>query len=47
MRLLRIVMTSGKFYWKKIAKRLNEMVRNSKKVFEMLPHTMTRKGQNL
>ena len=32
-----VVMTSGKFDWKRIAKRLNEMVRNSKKVFATIP----------
>lgn len=32
-----VVMTSGKFDWKRIAKRLNEMVKNSKKVFATTP----------
>ena len=32
-----IVMTSGKFDWKKIDKRLNEMVCNSKKIFTTPP----------
>ena len=32
-----VVMTSGKFDWKRIAKRLNEMMRNSKKVFTTIP----------
>lgn len=32
-----VVMTSGKFDWKRIAKRLNEMVRSPQKVFATIP----------
>lgn len=32
-----VVMTSGKFDWNRIAKRLYEMVRNSTKVFAVQP----------